>query len=110
MTPAADIFQKISKDKYFTKIDLTKGYWQVPVAEEDVYKTAFVTQDGSYEFLKMPFGMMNSGATLVRGLRNLLSGMDGVDSYIDDILVHTETWEKHLEVLVNSLSACRMLI
>ena len=55
----------------------------MPVAEEDVYKTAFVTQDGSYEFLKMPFGMMNSGATLVRGLRKLLSGMDYVESYID---------------------------
>ena len=99
MTLAADIFQKISKDKYFTKIDSTKGYWQVPVAEEDVYKTAFVKQDGTYEFRKMLFGMMNTGAMLVRDPWKLLSGMYYVGSYIDDILVHTESWEMHLEVL-----------
>ena len=64
---SAEIFHKLSKDKYFSKIDLSKGYWQVPVAEADIANTAFITPDGSYEFLKMPFGMMNSGATLVRG-------------------------------------------
>ena len=40
---------------YYSKIDLSKGYWQVPVAEADIAKTAFITPDGSYEFLKMPF-------------------------------------------------------
>ena len=39
------------------------------MAPEDVHKTAFVTPDGQYEFTRMPFGMVNSGATLVRGLR-----------------------------------------
>ena len=56
-------FHKLSKAKYFTKIDLSKGYWQVPVSPKDIAKTAFVTPDDTYEFLKMPFGMMNSGAT-----------------------------------------------
>jgi len=54
----------LGKAKFFS-IDLSKGYWQIPVAKEDVSKTAFVTFDGSYEFLRMPFGMKNSGATLV---------------------------------------------
>lgn len=99
MTPAADVFQNIGQDQYFTKIDLSKGYWQVPVRKEDIPKTAFVTNEGSYEFLKMPFGMMNSGATLVRGIRKLLQGMRNVDTYIDDILVHTKTWKEHLDVL-----------
>ena len=99
ITSAADVFQRVATDKYFTKIDLSKGYWQVPVNEEDISKTAFVTHDGSYEFLRMPFGMMNSGATLVRGIRKLLMGMNYVDSYIDDILVHTENWEDHIETL-----------
>ena len=67
MTMAEDLFCRLSGKKYPSKIDLTKGYWQIPVAPEDVYKTAFVTPDGQYEFLRMPFGMVNSGATLVRG-------------------------------------------
>ena len=43
MAPAVGVFQHIGKDKYFTKIDLSKGYWQVPVVKEDIDKTAFVT-------------------------------------------------------------------
>jgi hypothetical protein len=99
MSTAEEIFQKMSKAKYLTKLDLSKGYWQVPVAAEDIPKTAFVTPNGSYEFVRMPFGMMNSGSTLVRGIRKLLDDLDEADSYIDDIIIYTETWEQHLVVL-----------
>ena len=72
MITAEDLFQQLGRSRYFSKIDLSKGYWQIPVAEEDVPKTAFVTPDGCYKFLRMPFGMTNSAATLVRGMRQLL--------------------------------------
>ena len=104
MSTAGDLFQRFGKSRYFSKIDLSKGYWQVPVAAEDVPKTAFVTPDGCYEFLRMPFGMKNSGATLVRGMRQLLSGMEHVDSYIDDLIIYTEDWDSHLQVLEELLS------
>ena len=93
-TPAnttEEIFSKMAKKKYFTRIDLTKGYWQIPVAEKD--------PDGTYEFIKMLFGMVNSGATLARGMRKLIDDLDDVDNYVDDIIVHTETWEGHLTAL-----------
>ena len=99
MPAAVDLFQKLNGDKYFSKIDLSKGYWQVTIPEADVSKTAFVTPDGSYEFLKMPFGMVNSAATLKRGMKKLLKGMKNVEFYWDDILVHTRTWEEHLKTL-----------
>ncbi|GFR73653.1 zinc finger protein [Elysia marginata] len=99
MTPPADIFQVMEKDQYFSKLDLSKGYWQIPVRKEDIPKTAFVTMDCHYEFLRMPFGMMNSGATLTRAVKKLLCGMDNVVDYIDDLLVHSETWEAHVETL-----------
>ncbi|GFO41266.1 Zinc finger protein [Plakobranchus ocellatus] len=99
MTPPADIFQGIEKDQYFSKIDLSKGYWQIPVRKEDIPKTAFVTMDCHYEFLRMPFGMMNSGATLTHVVKKLLCGMDNVVDYIDDLLIHTETWEAHVKTL-----------
>ena len=69
MPTAEHLFQRLSGDKFFTKIDLSKGYWQITIPEEDIPKTAFVTPDGSYEFLKMPFGMINSAATLKRAMK-----------------------------------------
>ena len=87
MTTAEDLFRRLNGKKYLSKINLTKGYWQTPVAPEDVYKTAFVTPDGQYEFLRMPFGMVNSRATLLRGLKKVLEGLSGVGSYIDDIVI-----------------------
>ena len=99
MTTAENLFRRLSGKKYLSKIDLTKGYWQIPVAPEDVHKTAFVNPDRQYEFTRMPFGMVNSGATLVRGLRKILEGMPGVGSYIDDIVIYSDSWEDHIRML-----------
>ncbi|GFN98796.1 Zinc finger protein [Plakobranchus ocellatus] len=78
MIPPADIFQGMEKDQYFSKIDLSKGYWQIRVRKEEFPKTVFVTMDCHYEFLRMPFGMMNSRATLTRAVKKLLCEMDNV--------------------------------
>ena len=99
MPTAEHLFQKLNGDKYFTRIDLSKGYWQISIPEDDIPKTTFVTPDGSYEFLKMLFGMINSSATLKRAMKKLLHGLDNVEFYRDDILVHTRTWEEHIKVL-----------
>ena len=107
MTTAEDLFRRLSGKKYLSKIDLTKGYWQIPVAPEDVHKTAFVTPDGQYEFTRMPFGTVNSGATLVRGLRKILEGMPGVGSYIDDIVIFSDSWEDHIKTLKELFSRLR---
>ena len=98
ITTAEDLFCRLSGKKCLSKIDLTKGYWQIPVAP-DVYKTAFVTPDGQYEFLQMPFGMVNLAATLVRGSKKVLEGLSGVGSYIDDIVIYSDIWEEHLRTL-----------
>ena len=55
MTTAEDLFRRLSDKKYLSKTDLTKEYWQIPVAPKDVYKTAFVTPDGQHEFTRMPY-------------------------------------------------------
>ena len=94
----AESFLGMSEDKYFSKLDLTKGYHQIRVRPSDVHKTAFVTMGQHYEFLRMPFGMINSGMTMTRAVR-LLEEMDNVVDYINDLLVHTKTWEEHLQVL-----------
>ena len=91
MTSAIDVFEKMSGDCYFTTINLTKGYWQIGVAEEDIYKTAFVIANGTYEFVKMPFGMKNSSTTFVRAMRKVLNGIVNVECYVDDIVIRIKT-------------------
>ena len=80
MPTAEYLFQKLSGDKFYSKIDLRKGYWQITIPE-DIQKTAFVTPDGLYEFLKMPLGMINSAATLKRAMKKLLEDLVDVDFY-----------------------------
>ncbi len=94
-----EIFSKLSKDQYFSKFDLSKGYWQIPLNTDDKAKTAFLTPNGLYQFKVMPFGLVNAPATFTRIMRSLLHGLENVDNFIDDILIHTVTWEKHVQIL-----------
>jgi hypothetical protein len=57
------LLEKFTKAKYFSKLDLVSGYWQVPVKLSDVPKTAFTTPYGSYEFKFMPFGLCGAAST-----------------------------------------------
>lgn len=107
-TPVQDeIFSKLSNDHFFTKIDLSKGYWQVPLTEEAKPMTAFITHDGLYQFKVMAFGLVNSSATFSRIMRKLLRGIKFVDNYIDDVLIHTPSWEEHIETLTRVFESLR---
>jgi len=64
---------------------------QIPLAEEHRWLTAFVTHDGLYEWLRMPFGLQNAGATFVRAVRSMLRPIrDFADSYVDEVLRDTD--------------------
>ena len=109
MVTAEDLFQRLGKREYYSKIDLSKGYWKIPIAEEDIGKTDFVTFNGAYDFLRMYFGMKNLGATLVRGMKKILAKMNSVDNYmyIDNLIIHTNEWQTHLQVLEGLLRRLR---
>jgi len=99
-----DSLAKLGQSKFFTKIDLCKGYWQIPLEESAKPITAFTTIDGCYQFKRMPFGLVNSGATFNRMMRKLLGGTVKVDNYVDNILVNTSSWEELLIVLRDVLT------
>lgn len=85
---------------YITTMDLTRGYWQVPVAEQDRPKTAFTTPQGLYQFNVMPFGLQGAPATFQRLMDRVLRGLDEfAAAYLDDVVVFSSTWKEHLDHL-----------
>nr|XP_034310523.1 uncharacterized protein LOC117684040 isoform X3 [Crassostrea gigas] len=95
-----DLLNEVSRAKFISKIDLTKGYWQIPLDEDAKQKSAFVTPMGHYQFTVMPFGMVNAPATFVRLMHKVLDGLHSfVQCFIDDIGIYSETWDDHLQHL-----------
>ncbi len=92
-----ELLDKVSKAKYFTKLDLRSGYWQIPVSPESRPMTAFTTRYGLYEWNAMPFGLTNAPATFSRLMNNLLRPHldDFVVVYLDDILIYSDSIEEH---------------
>ena len=101
------IFASISQDAYFSKFDLTKGYWQVPVEENAKPYTAFLTPAGLFQFCMMPFGLVNAPATFSRMMRRVLQGLKKTDNFIDDILIHSQTWDEHISSIRSLLERLR---
>ena len=90
-----DLSAKLAGCHVFSKLDLRKGYHQVPVREADIHKTAVVTPFGLFEFLRMPFGLRNAGQTFQRMMDEILAGLDYCFVYYDDILVGSRSVEEH---------------
>src|SRR5215469_5559561 len=99
MVKGEKLFSKKGSSKKFSKGGLNKGYLQISIDEKDIEKTAFVVEGGHYEFLRMPFGLVNSSATLVKILREVLDGMPNTESYMDDIIIFTKEWDEHVKEL-----------
>ena len=99
MPNTEDVFAKVHNKKFFSKLDLSKGYWQIPMSRESRDLTTFVCSEGSFRYLKMPFGLVTAPATLNRLMRRLLGEIEEADSYMDDILASSEFWKSHMLVL-----------
>lgn len=106
----ADILDRINGTKYFSKLDLSAGFHQIPIKESHKSLTAFSTPDGHYEFNKLPFGINSGPAAFARLMAFVLREhleKGTCYAYIDDIVVLGKDMEEHKENLVGVLNTLR---
>src|SRR5438128_9565480 len=103
-----DLFDQLKGAKFFSKIDLRSGYYQLKIRPQDTSKTAFISRYELYEFLVMSFGLTNAPAYFMNLMNKIF--MEELDKFvvvfIDDILVYSRSEEEHeqqLRVVLNRL-------
>lgn len=105
-----DIIIRARNCKYFTTLDINSAFWSIPLRIEDRRKTGFVTQEGHYQWTCLPFGLKTSPAIFQRILSNILRQHKLSEfsvNYIDDILIHSQTFEEHLYHIEKVLEAIK---
>ena len=102
-----DFSAQLQGCRVFSKIDLIRGYHQIPVAAEDVHKTAVITPFGLYEFLRTPFGLKNAAQAFQRLMDTMCQGLDFVFVYLDDVLVASKSDEEHRVHLAQLFKRCQ---
>lgn len=96
MPTPEEMFDNIGKSCLFSILDLRQGFNQIPVAEEDIRKTAFHGSGQLWEWVVMPFGLRNAPIVFQRIMDRVLAGVKFLLCYIDDVLVHSTEFEQHL--------------
>jgi len=95
-----DLVDKVGRAKFLTKVDMTRGYWQVPLDDYSGPISAFVTPTGHFQWRFLPFGLRNAPATFSRLVIKLLKGLENFSgAYLDDVIIFSDTWEEHLQHL-----------
>ena len=93
-----DCLDAVAGATVFSSFDLTSGYFQIPLKEEDIQKSAFCCKYGHYEMTRMPFGLNNAASTFQRTMELILQGLQWETClvYIDDIIVYGSDFNQHL--------------
>lgn len=104
-----DQISRLHGSVYYVSLDMAQGYHQIPVSESSIPKTAFVTPDGQYEYLRIPFGCSNAPAAFSRLINQVLGDLrhTKVLVYLDDILIPSKTIADGLETLEEVLKLFR---
>lgn len=101
------LFAKLSNAKFFTKIDMTKGYWQIGIKEGCRQYTAFQAGGRLYEFRRMAFGLKNAPATFNKMMKRLFGHRKDAVFFFDDLTIFHDNWEDHIRALREILQIFR---
>lgn len=105
-----DLMMKTRNCNFYTTLDINSAFWSIPLRIEDKKKTAFVTQEGHFQWTCLPFGLKTSPAIFQRILSNILRKYKLTDfavNYIDDILIFSRTFAEHMNHLKQLLEAIK---
>ncbi|CAB0031393.1 unnamed protein product, partial [Trichogramma brassicae] len=93
----ADIMDQLGGASYFSTFDLASGFHQIPMKEDDKWKTAFSTLNGHFQYKRMPMGLKNAPATFQRLMDKVLRGLQNIEMlvYLDDIIVYAKDLKEH---------------
>ncbi|XP_048035833.1 uncharacterized protein LOC125261281 [Megalobrama amblycephala] len=94
-----DCVDSVGSAKFVSKLDLLKGYWQVPLTPRASEISAFVTPDCFLQYRVMAFGLRNAAATFQRLVNLVLADVPNCNAYLDDIVVYSQSWSEHVSLL-----------
>jgi hypothetical protein len=94
-----DYAERLAGSTVFSKVDLRKGYHQILMNEEDIQKTAITTPFSLFKFLRMTFGLRNAGNTFQGRMDRVLSSLNFIFAFLDDIIVASRSTSEHLQHL-----------
>ena len=95
MPKVEDIFSKLNSTKYCSALDLWAGYHHIPLDKSSIPKTAFNPPFGKYEYVKVPFGLVQAPAYFQELMTGILNYFDFAIAYLDDIIILLE-WQKNI--------------
>ena len=96
MPRVEEVLEDVGRSKVISKLDLSKGYYQVPMIVADIPKTCFVCHRGKFEFVRMPFGVRNAPAVFQALMTKILADCKSFASpYMDDVIIYSNSWEDH---------------
>lgn len=107
-----DCVDRVSGAKFVTKLDLLKGYWQVPLTDRAKI-AAFVTPDDFLQYTVMAFGMRNAPATFQQLMNVVLSGLSFSEAYLDDLVVYSNSLVEdvdHLQTVFSRLKEAGLTV
>jgi len=114
--PRIDVHMDLAQGSFWSKMDLLKGFYQLPMESSSIPYTAFNTLLGKYEFLVMPMGLQNAPGSFMRAMNHIFDGLiwdpnmrqqSGILVYLDDILIFSQTEDQHMEILKKVLDRLR---
>jgi len=101
------LLDHFSTAKYFSTLDITKAYYHIELEPDSINKTAFVTNQGQYEFVRVPFGLKNAPMCFQRAISRVFRkhNLTNTLNYFDDVIVYSDTLKQHLYLLSQLLTA-----
>jgi len=96
-----DVINQLGKSSWFTALNLQFSFWQIQMVPKDMKKIALITKTGLYDWTVMPFDLKNATSTFTKTMSEVFKdlGSKFLKVFVDDLNVHSESWEEHFQHL-----------